>query len=99
MDRLFDVVSSGDVVPYKKPDGRHVLHVIQELEATAETAAMVGDSENDIAAAIDAGVKSVAVTFGYAHAAVEELGADALIDRFSDLPRALRDIAPASVSL
>ena len=90
---FFKVVSCGDAVPHKKPDGRHVSLVVEALGATTGTAALVGDSESDIAAAIDAGVKSVAVTFGYAHAPVEELGADALIDHFDKLPAALLKIA------
>ena len=93
LDGYFDVVSCGDAVPHKKPDGRHVLLVVEQLGATLDTAAMVGDSENDIAAAIDAGIRSVCVTFGYAHVPLEDIGADALIDRFEDLPRALRQIA------
>ena len=94
----FDVVSCGDAVPHKKPDGRHVRLVVEEMGATLETAAMIGDSENDISAAIDAGVRSVAVTFGYAHVPFEELGADALIDHFDDLHQALIDIAPAVIT-
>lgn len=93
LDGFFTVLSCGDAVPHKKPDGRHVLHVVDALGASVETSAMVGDSENDIRAAIDAGVKSVAVTFGYAHVPVKELGADALIDHFDELPRALAKIA------
>ena len=93
LERFFKLVSCGDSVPHRKPDGRHVLLVAEGLGATVETAAMVGDSESDITAAIDAGVKSVVVTFGYAHAPVEELGADALIDRFEDLPDALAAIS------
>lgn len=93
LERFFKLVSCGDSVPHRKPDGRHVLLVAEGLGATVETAAMVGDSENDITAAIDAGVKSVAVTFGYAHAPTVELGADALIDRFEDLPDALAAIS------
>ena len=98
LDGYFDVVSCGDAVPHKKPDGRHVLLVVEQLGATLDTAAMVGDSENDIAAAIDAGVRSVCVTFGYAHVPLEDIGADALIDRFEDLPRALRQIAATLVT-
>jgi phosphoglycolate phosphatase len=98
LDGFFDVVSCGDAVAHKKPDGRHVLHVIDELGAMAETAAMVGDSENDILAAIDAGVRSVCVTFGYAHMPLEEIGADALIDHFEDLPGALRQISGTLVT-
>ncbi len=93
LDGFFDVVSCGDAVPHKKPDGRHVKLVVEQLSAALETAAMVGDSENDISAAIDAGVKSVAVTFGYAHVPLNDLGADALIDHFDDLAAALVKIS------
>jgi phosphoglycolate phosphatase len=93
LDGFFEVVSCGDAVPHRKPDGRHVKLVIEQLGATLESAAVVGDSESDISAAIDAGVKSVAVTFGYAHVPVEELGADALIDHFNDLDAALKTIS------
>lgn len=96
--KYFDVVSCGDAVPHRKPDGRHVRLVVDELAATVETTALIGDSENDIAAAIDAGVRSVAVTFGYAHVPYDQLGADALIDHFRDLPRALAGIAPVAVA-
>ena len=69
------------------------LAVFNKRPATIETTAMVGDSESDIQAAIDAGVKSVAVTFGYAHVPAEDLGANVLIDHFDELPRALQEIA------
>ena len=59
---------------------------------------MIGDSESDITAAIDAGVRSVAVTFGYAHMPCKELGADALIDHFDDLPKALMNIASVNIA-
>ncbi len=98
LDRFFKVVSCGDAVPHRKPDGRHVLLVAESLGATVETAALVGDSESDITAAIDAGVKSVAVTFGYAQASVEELGADAVIDHFDQLLGALREISGERVA-
>ena len=87
------VSSCGGAAPHRDPDGRHVLYVIEELGANVETSAIVGDSESDITAAINAGVKSVAVTFGYAHVPMDELGADALIDSFKDLPRALDQIS------
>ncbi len=98
LNGFFDVVSCGDAVPHKKPDGRHVLHCVEQLGASIETAAMVGDSENDIRAAIDAGVRSVCVTFGYAHVPLDEIGADALIDHFDDLAGALVDISKAAAS-
>ncbi len=93
LDGYFSAMACGDDVEHRKPDGRHVLHVIEALGIDKDATAMVGDSENDISAAIDAGIKSVAVTFGYVHVPHEELGADALIDHFKDLPRALVEIA------
>ena len=98
LDGYFDVVSCGDAVPHKKPDGRHVLLVVEQLGATVDIAAMVGDSETDIYAATDAGVRSICVTFGYAHVSLDEIAADAFIDRFEDLPRALRQIAGTLVT-
>ena len=98
LDGFFHVVSCGDAVPHPKPDGRHVRLVVEQLGATLATTAMIGDSENDISAAIDAGVRSVAVTFGYAHVPPDELGADALIDRFEDLPEALVKISKVSAA-
>lgn len=98
LNGFFDVISCGDAVPHKKPDGRHVLLCVEQLGASIETAAMVGDSENDIRAAIDAGVRSVCVTFGYAHVPLDEIGADALIDHFDDLAGALVGISKAAVS-
>ncbi len=99
LDGFFDVVSCGDAVPHKKPDGRHVLLCAEQLGAAPETAVMVGDSENDIRAAIDAGVRSVCVTFGYAHVPLDEIGADILIDHFDDLARALNDMSKAVTAL
>jgi phosphoglycolate phosphatase len=96
LDGFFQVISCGDAVPHSKPDGRHVSLVAEQMGATCETAVMIGDSENDILAAIDAGVRSVAVSFGYTHLPVDELGADAVIDRFEDLPEALVKISEAS---
>ncbi|NQV83522.1 MAG: phosphoglycolate phosphatase [Rhodospirillales bacterium] len=93
LDGFFDVVTCGDAVPFSKPDGRHVLACAEQLGVAPDTVVMVGDSENDIHAAVDAGVRSICVTFGYAHVPLDEIGADALIDHFDDLAQALDDIS------
>jgi phosphoglycolate phosphatase len=98
LDGFFDVVSCGDAVPHKKPDGRHVLLCAEQLGALPETVVMVGDSENDIQAAIDAKLRSICVTFGYAHVPLDDIGADALIDHFDDLAQALEDIYKTAVA-
>lgn len=48
-------------------------------------AAFVGDSIYDVRAAQAAGVPCVAVSFGFLQQPVEELGADAVVDRYADL--------------
>lgn len=53
------------------------------------TAAFVGDTTFDTRAARAAGLPSVAVSFGFCDAPVEELGADAVIDHFDALIPAL----------
>ena len=45
-------------------------------------AAFVGDSIYDVMAAKNAGIPSIAVSFGFLHQPVEELGADAIIDHY-----------------
>ena len=89
------VVLGGDSLPVRKPDGRHVLGVIERLGGTAGQAVMIGDSETDVNAARDAGVPVIAVSFGYSDTPAAELGADAVIDAFADLAAALDTLPPA----
>ncbi|MGH7029351.1 MAG: phosphoglycolate phosphatase [Stellaceae bacterium] len=86
---LFDGIAGGDRFSVKKPDPRHLLELIGALGARVEAAAMIGDSENDAAAAHGAGVPLVLMRYGYARVDPEALGADALLDHFADLPAAL----------
>ncbi len=88
LSRHFAVVIGGDV-PARKPDPRHLLAVLEQLGTAPQDAIMVGDSYNDVASAQAAKVKVVAVTFGYTVTPVTELGADALIERFDELPRVI----------
>jgi phosphoglycolate phosphatase len=67
-----------------------VRDALRRLGGDVGAAAMVGDAEPDIAAGKAAGLKTVAVTYGYCKVPHAALGADALIDRFTDLEAALR---------
>jgi phosphoglycolate phosphatase len=51
---------------------------------------MVGDASTDTEAAKAARVPVIAVSFGYSDVPVADLGADALIDHFGELPAAAR---------
>lgn len=88
LDHQFDAVVCGDQVKIKKPGGTHIIDTLNAAGGRRNRAVMVGDSENDIAAAIDAGIPSVLVTFGYARAPHKTLGADVLVHRFEDIRRA-----------
>jgi len=92
--RYFTVVTGGDTFPVRKPDPGHLLGVLDRLGVAREDAIMIGDSPNDIGCAIAAGVRSIAVSYGYPGIPAAELGADLLIDRFGDLPSAIAKLNP-----
>lgn len=79
-------VLGGDALSVRKPDAAHLLAVLGQLGATPERALMVGDSETDVATARNAGVPVAVVDFGYTAKPAAELGADAVISSFDELP-------------
>jgi phosphoglycolate phosphatase len=94
LDGFFgDAVLGGDALAVRKPDPRHLRAVIERAGDGAGASVMVGDSETDVAAARNAAVPVVAVSFGYTALAPGELGADLVIDHFGELPAALDRLA------
>ncbi len=85
LTRFFGAVTGGDSLPVRKPDPGHLLGTLELLGAAAEDAVMIGDSANDVAVARAAGVPAIVVRYGYTRTPVEELGADAIIDRFDEI--------------
>ena len=83
----FDVVLGGDTVPFKKPDARHLLAALDHLGATTTDAVMIGDNENDYAAARAARIPIVLMRYGYLRVPPETLDPDAWLDRFADIPQ------------
>jgi phosphoglycolate phosphatase len=73
-----------------KPSGAPIFEMIKRCGGGR--AAYIGDSIYDIMAAKNAGVPGVAVSFGFLHGPVEELGADAVIDHFDELIGCLEQI-------
>jgi phosphoglycolate phosphatase len=86
-----DAVVGGDALPdgVRKPDGRHLLAVLEKLGVGADDALLVGDSPADIGCGKAAGVPTIAVSFGYPKMPVEKLNADLVIDAFAELEGAL----------
>lgn len=66
-----------------KPSGAPIIEMVKRCGGGR--AAYIGDSIYDVMAAKNADVPSVAVSFGFLHGPVEELGADAVIDHFDEL--------------
>ena len=87
--RYFDAILGGDAVPFKKPDPRHLLAALAELDATTDEAVMIGDNENDYAAARAAGVPVFLMRYGYLRVPPETLAPEAWVDDFSAIPEAL----------
>jgi phosphoglycolate phosphatase len=88
LTRRFAVVIGADRAPKPKPDASHLLLTIRAAGGDPARALMVGDSNNDVMAARNAGVPVVLVSFGYTEIPVADLDRDILIDRFDQLPAA-----------
>ncbi len=86
---MFGAVMCSDNVSAKKPDARHLQEAMQCLGARPERTVMIGDTATDVAAARNAGIKVVAVSYGYSELAAAELGADAVLADFGELPALL----------
>jgi len=74
-----------------KPSGAPIFEMIKRCGGGR--AAYIGDSIYDMMAAKNASVPSVAVSFGFLHGPVEDMGADAVIDHFDGLLDCLKQIA------
>jgi phosphoglycolate phosphatase len=91
----FDAVLGGDAVPFRKPDPRHLLAAIERLGATTSEAVMIGDNENDYAAARAAGIPIILMRYGYLRVPPETLAPDAWLDHFAEIPQAVAKMARA----
>jgi phosphoglycolate phosphatase len=81
-DRFASIIG-GDTVGVGKPDPAPIHAMIER--AGGGRCVFVGDTINDIAGARNAGVPSVAVSFGFLDGPVEALDADGVIDHFDEL--------------
>ncbi len=89
LDDYFSAIVGGDTLPVRKPDPGHILGTIDAMGGKKSAAIMIGDSANDIDAAIAANIPAIGVPFGYTPVPIHELGADLVVDHFDDLIPAL----------
>jgi phosphoglycolate phosphatase len=77
---LLDCVVSGDTLPARKPDPLPLLHIAQRFGIPPARLLVIGDSDNDTAAARAAGCPVVCVPYGYRGGReVHELDCDAIV--------------------
>lgn len=77
---FFDVVVSGDSCERKKPDPEPLVFACARLGVAAPAALMIGDSIHDALAAQAAGVRMLAVPYGYhGEVAVESLPVEGVV--------------------
>lgn len=86
----FDFVAGNDFFSEQKPSPLPILKTLEKFKIKKENALIVGDSNLDIEAGKAAGIKVVAVTYGYRERKLLK-DADFIIDRFEDLIRIIRD--------
>ena len=89
LTRHFPAIIGGGRTPYSKPDPRHLLEVVSALKGKRERAILVGDSPVDVEAARAADIPVIAMSYGYTPVPVHELGADAVVDDFAELPEVI----------
>lgn len=86
----FARVIGGDSLPFRKPDPRVLLALLESFAARPEDSLLVGDSEVDAATARAAGVPFVLMKHGYRRGPAEEIPCIAALDDFGALPAATR---------
>lgn len=80
IESFFGISIGGDSLEEKKPHPMPLLHVIEHFGATKATALMIGDSTNDIKAARAAGIKVIALPYGYNHGVpIEDSSPDLIV--------------------
>ena len=90
MGSTFAAVYGAGRKGYTKPDPR----IFQDAVADCGggPGVMIGDSITDLNTARAAGAPCVLVSYGFTPVPARELGGDAVIDDFAELPRVLRDL-------
>jgi phosphoglycolate phosphatase len=85
----FARIVGGDSLPFRKPDPRVLLAILDAFDARPEGTLLVGDSEIDAATASAAGVGFVLMKHGYHRGPVEAIPCLAALDGFAALPALL----------
>lgn len=83
--KYFDVVVSGEDVTKLKPDPEPLLCALSKLGIAPAQAVMVGDTAADVLASKSAGIRTVAVTYGFGGKIIGQHHPDYVIDEIEML--------------
>ncbi len=89
--KFFDVVLGSDSVSERKPSPLPIFELLKRFGVSKDEAVIIGDSNYDIEAGRAAGIKTIAVTYGYRDREVLK-GADFIIDSFGEILRILPEL-------
>ena len=81
----FKAMLGSDTLTVRKPHPFHLLETINQMGGERETSVLIGDTDNDRQAALNAGVFSVLVTFGPEGLGVTRMNADGYLDHYDNL--------------
>ena len=79
---FFEYVAGGNTFDYCKPDPRHITNMVEIMGGDIRKTIMIGDSENDAAAAKSAGVPMILVEDGYTEKKIDQIYHNHLIKDF-----------------
>jgi phosphoglycolate phosphatase len=85
---FFEIIWGSDSVSEKKPSPVPVFEMLKRVSCRPDEAVMVGDSDYDIEAGKAAGVRTVAVSYGFREVKLLQ-DADIIINSIRDLPSKL----------
>ncbi len=88
---FFDIVLGSDSVSERKPSPVPIFELLKRFSVSKDEAVIIGDSNYDIEAGKAAGIKTIAVTYGYRDREVLK-GADFIIDNFGEILRILPEV-------
>ena len=91
----FGAVYGAGLKSYTKPDPRIFHDVVRDLGVLDGRAVMIGDSITDLSTARAAGAPCILMSYGYTPEPARTLGADMVLDDFSELPASLARLPAA----
>jgi phosphoglycolate phosphatase len=89
---VFSEVYGAGRMQYVKPDARIFHDVVHDIGGHDGGAVMIGDSITDLNTAKAAGAPCILFSYGYTPIPARDLGADMVLDDFTQLPDALRKL-------